>query len=102
MTGDLERLRLLHDLGAAFAGNPDVGRELGTLLDAAGFEDVFFTLGVEQPERPEERLQISRLNEPGPIWAVPFGEATGRKRRASQIATPRQASALSTAPSAPA
>ena len=36
-------------------GNPDVGRELGTLLHSAGFDDVFFTLGVEQPERPEER-----------------------------------------------
>ncbi len=42
-------------------GNPDVGRELGTLLHAAGFDDVFFTLGVEQPERPEERAQYFSL-----------------------------------------
>jgi SAM-dependent methyltransferase len=38
-------------------GNPDVGQELGTLLHAAGFDDVFFTMGIEQPERPEERAQ---------------------------------------------
>jgi SAM-dependent methyltransferase len=95
-------------------GNPDVGQELGTLLHAARFADVFFTMGMEQPERPEERRQyfsliaglfegdlgalavkegwstperlaagISRLrelaNEPGAVWAVPFGQATGRK-----------------------
>jgi len=43
-------------------GNPDVGRQLGTLLHAAGFEDVFFTLGFTQPERPEERVEFySRL-----------------------------------------
>lgn len=95
-------------------GNPDVGRELGTLLHSAGFEDVFYSLGVEQPERPEERAQYFSLvagiiegdlgtlavnegwstperlaagvarcrdlaNEPGSIWAVPFGQATGRK-----------------------
>jgi len=95
-------------------GNPDVGRELGTLLHSAGFEDVFFTLGFEQPERPEERaenfsvvagllegdlgiLAVSeewstpeRLNAsvaryrdfanvPGSIYAIPFGQAIGRK-----------------------
>ncbi len=38
-------------------GNPDVGLELGTLLHAAGFEDVFLTLGFQQPERPEERVE---------------------------------------------
>lgn len=44
-------------LGAQhFGGNPDIGQELGTLLHAAGFEDVFFTLGgFQQPEQPEER-----------------------------------------------
>jgi ubiquinone/menaquinone biosynthesis C-methylase UbiE len=36
-------------------GNPDVGRELGTLLRSGGFTDVFLTLDFEQPERPEER-----------------------------------------------
>ena len=95
-------------------GNPDVGRELGTLLHSAGFDDVFFTLGLEQPERPEERAEYFSLvaglfegdlatlavregwstperlaagiarcrdlaNEPGSIWAVPFGQAIGRK-----------------------
>jgi SAM-dependent methyltransferase len=95
-------------------GNPDVGRELGTLLHAAGFEDVFFTLGFVQPERPEERVDYFSLfasavegnlatlavgegwstaerlaqaavrcrefvNEPGSTYAVPFGQATGRK-----------------------
>jgi SAM-dependent methyltransferase len=95
-------------------GNPDVGRELGTLLHAAGFEDVFFTLGFVQPERPEERVDYFSLvagavegdlatlavseswstaerlaqaaarcrdlvNEPGSIYAVPFGQAIGRK-----------------------
>jgi len=50
-------------LGAQrFGGNPDVGRRLGTLLHAAGFKDVFFTLGFMQPERPEERAEyFSRL-----------------------------------------
>ena len=36
-------------------GNPGRGRELGTLLHSAGFDDVFFTLDFEHPERPEER-----------------------------------------------
>ena len=36
-------------------GNPNIGRELGTLLDAAGFADVFLTAKFEQPETPEER-----------------------------------------------
>jgi len=55
---------LIRDLGRVVrlgaqrsGGNPDVGRELGTLLDAAGFEDVFFTLSLEQPERREERAE---------------------------------------------
>jgi SAM-dependent methyltransferase len=95
-------------------GNPDVGRELGTLLDAAGFDDVFFTLGFEQPATPDERaayfsavsgflqgnLTTLAVNEgwsteerlargaewirelanmPGSIWALPFGQAIGRK-----------------------
>jgi hypothetical protein len=95
-------------------GNPDVGRELGTLLHSAGFSDVFLTLGFEQPERPEERAEyfsvvasviegdLTRLgvsegwstaeklaqgaarcrdlaNIPGSIWAMPFGQAIGRK-----------------------
>ena len=95
-------------------GNPDVGRELGTLLHSAGFNDVFFTLGFEQPERPEERAEYFSLvagllegdltavaisegwstaerlvqgaarlrdlaNVPGSIWAMPFGQAVGRK-----------------------
>ena len=95
-------------------GNPDVGRELGTLLHSAGFTDVSFTLSFEQPERPEERAEyfsvVARLAEgtltslavsegwstaeklaqgaarcrelaniPGSIWALPFGQATGRK-----------------------
>ena len=42
-------------------GNPDVGLELGTLLHAAGFEDVFFTLSYLQPERPEERAEYFSL-----------------------------------------
>jgi ubiquinone/menaquinone biosynthesis C-methylase UbiE len=96
------------------SGNPDVGRELGTLLHSAGFTDVFLTLGFEQPERPEERAEyfsvvagvlegdLTRLgvsegwstaeklaqaasrcrdlaNVPGSIWAIPFGQAIGRK-----------------------
>jgi SAM-dependent methyltransferase len=95
-------------------GNPDVGRELGTLLHSAGFDDVFFTLGFEQPERLEERAEYFSLvagllegdlatlavgqgwstaerlaagvarcrdlaNVPGSIWALPFGQAIGRK-----------------------
>jgi ubiquinone/menaquinone biosynthesis C-methylase UbiE len=42
-------------------GNPDVGRELGTLLRSAGFTDVFLTLDFEQPERPEERAAYFSL-----------------------------------------
>jgi SAM-dependent methyltransferase len=95
-------------------GNPDVGREVGTLLHSAGFDDVFFTLGFEQAERPEERaayfsavaafvegdiatLAVSEgwstaerlaqgvarcrdlANIPGSTWALPFGQAIGRK-----------------------
>ncbi|MGH9317424.1 MAG: class I SAM-dependent methyltransferase [Thermoanaerobaculia bacterium] len=95
-------------------GNPDVGRELGTLLHSSGFSDVFFTLGFEQPERPEERAEYfsvvagvlegdltslgvsegwstaeklaqgaARCRDlakvPGSIWALPFGQAVGRK-----------------------
>jgi SAM-dependent methyltransferase len=97
-------------------GNPDVGRELGTLLHSAGFDDVLFTLSFEQAERSEERaeyfaavaaftegdlaaLAVSQgwstaerlaqgaarcrdlANTPGSIWALPFGQATGRKPR---------------------
>jgi ubiquinone/menaquinone biosynthesis C-methylase UbiE len=103
------RLGALHS-----GGNPDVGMELGTLLHSAGFDEVFFTLGFEQPERPEERaayfsavaafvegnlatLAVSEgwstaerlaqgvarcrhlANIPGSIWALPFGQAIGRK-----------------------
>jgi SAM-dependent methyltransferase len=50
------RLGALHS-----GGNPEVGRELGTLLDAAGFEEVFFTLGVYQPELPDERAEFLSL-----------------------------------------
>ena len=95
-------------------GNPDVGRELGTLLHAAGFDEVFCTLAFEQPQRPEERTEYFSLvaglfdgdlatlavsegwstaekvaegvartrdlaNIPGSIWALPFGQAIGRK-----------------------
>jgi ubiquinone/menaquinone biosynthesis C-methylase UbiE len=95
-------------------GDPDIGRELGTLLYAAGFEDVFVTLGFEQPDEPGERsgyfAQVARFlegdlvtlavsegwstaerlakgrarlrdlaNIPGSIWALPFGQAIGRK-----------------------
>jgi len=95
-------------------GNPDVGRELGALLHSAGFDDVFLTLGFEQPERPEERAEycslvagvlegdlatlavsegwstaetlvqaVARFRDlakaPGSIWAIPFGQAIGRK-----------------------
>ena len=105
-------------------GNPDVGQELGTLLHAAGFDDVFLTMGVEQPERPEERAHyfsllaglfegdlaslavregwstqdqlaagVARCRElaehPGSIWAVPFGQATGRKPVETRAETPR-------------
>jgi SAM-dependent methyltransferase len=49
-------------LGAQHSrGNPEVGRELGTLLDAAGFADVFFTLSVYQPELPDERAEFFSL-----------------------------------------
>ena len=95
-------------------GNPDVGLELGTLLHAAGFEDVFFTLRFFQPEQPEERVDYFSLaagavegtlatlavdegwstaerlaeaaarcrdlvDKPGSIYALPFGQAIGRK-----------------------
>ena len=105
-------------------GNPDVGQELGTLLHAAGFDDVFFTMSVEQPERPEERSQYFSLvaglfegdlgtlavregwstperlaagvarcrelaNQPGAVWAVPFGQAIGRKPAEARVQTPR-------------
>ncbi len=95
-------------------GNPAVGLELGTLLHATGFEDVFFTLSFHQAEQPEERAQFLSLfagaiegdltalavregwstaerladgaamlrdlaNTPGSIFAVPFGQAIGRK-----------------------
>lgn len=36
-------------------GNPDVGRQLGTLLLNAGFENVFLTFDFMQPEQPEKR-----------------------------------------------
>ena len=107
--GRVVRLGALHS-----GGNPDVGRELGALLHSAGFEDVFLTLGFEQPERPEERADyfsavagftegdlaalavdqgwstaerlaqgVARCrdlaNQPGSIWALPFGQAIGRK-----------------------
>jgi len=42
-------------------GNPDVGRELGTLLHLAGFEDVFVTLGSWQPELPDDRAEFFSL-----------------------------------------
>ncbi len=112
---------LVRDLGRVVrlgalrsGGNPDVGRELGALLHSAGFEDVFLTLGFEQPERREERADyfsavasftegdlaalavdqgwstaerlaqgVARcrdlVNEPGSIFALPFGQAIGRK-----------------------
>lgn len=38
-----------------FGGNPNVGRELGTLLHAAGFEDVFMTFSFEQAATADER-----------------------------------------------
>ena len=42
-------------------GNPDVGRELGTLLHSAGFDEVFSSLSWEQPERPDERAEYFSL-----------------------------------------
>ena len=53
----------MFSLGAQHSGgNPEVGRQLGTLLHTAGFEEVFFTLSFMQPERPEERAEyFSRL-----------------------------------------
>ena len=65
-------------------GNPDVGRELGTLLHAAGFNDGFFTTVSEGWSTAETRVQaVARFrelgNQPGSIWAVPFGQAIGRK-----------------------
>jgi SAM-dependent methyltransferase len=113
LLGEVERLVRLGEQRSG--GNPDVGRELGTLLDATGFVDVFLTLGIEQPEHPEERATFFELmaalfesgdlgtlavqegwitaerlaqmaarlrglaNQPGAIWALPFGQAVGRK-----------------------
>lgn len=109
-----ERSRVVRRGAQRSGGNPDVGRELGTLLHSAGFDDVFFTLSFEQPERPEERAEYFSLvagllegnlatlavsegwstaerlaqgaaqcrdlaNVPGSIWALPFGQAIGRK-----------------------
>jgi len=52
----------MFSLGAQHSGgNPEVGRELGTLLHAAGFEDVFVTLSFHQPERPDERAEFCSL-----------------------------------------
>src|SRR5262249_4286584 len=101
-----------------------------------GFDDVFLTMGVEQPERPEERGQyfslvaglfegdlaslavregwstrerlaagVARCRElaehPGSIWAVPFGQATGRKPAEARAETPRSwACTAAVAPSA--
>ena len=42
-------------------GNPDVGLQLGTMLDAAGFENVFFSIDVEQPESRDERTLYFEL-----------------------------------------
>ena len=42
-------------------GHPDVGMELGTMLDTAGFDDVFFSIDVEQPESTEERTSYFNL-----------------------------------------
>lgn len=111
----IEELVRIVRLGALHSGgNPDVGRELGTLLHSEGFDNVFFNLSFEQPERPEERLEyFSRVaglmdgnlatlavsegwstaerlaeaaercrelaNIPGSIFALPFGQAVGRK-----------------------
>jgi ubiquinone/menaquinone biosynthesis C-methylase UbiE len=56
-----ELARVVRLGGQRSGGNPDVGRELGTLLHAAGFTEVFFTLSFGQPERPEERAEYYSL-----------------------------------------
>ncbi len=53
--------RMIRLGGQRSGGNPDVGRELGTLLHAAEFEDVFFTLGFQPGERPDERAAYFSL-----------------------------------------
>jgi ubiquinone/menaquinone biosynthesis C-methylase UbiE len=111
----VRELAALFRLGAQRSGgNSDVGQELGTLLQAAGFGGVFVTFDFQQPQRPEERAEYFALiagvfegdlatlavsegwitteklvqaavrlrefaNEPASIWAVPYGQAIGRK-----------------------
>jgi ubiquinone/menaquinone biosynthesis C-methylase UbiE len=70
-------------------GNPDVGRELGTLLDAAGFVDVFLTLGFEQPEQPEERAAyfglIAAIFESGDLGTLAVQERWTTSERLTQM-----------------
>jgi SAM-dependent methyltransferase len=53
-----ELLNMLRLGAQRSGGNPEVGRELGTLLHEAGFEDVFMTLGAQQADSPDERADV--------------------------------------------
>jgi len=54
----IRELARIVGLGAQRSGgNPGIGLELGSLLDAAGFDEVFFNLSFHQPERPEDRVE---------------------------------------------
>jgi SAM-dependent methyltransferase len=71
-------------------GNPDVGRELGTLLHAAGFDDVFSSVSFVQPERPEERDEyfslLAGLFEED-LAAIAVGEGWITAERVAEAAT---------------
>lgn len=70
-------------------GNPDVGRELGALLHAAGFTDVFLTLAFEQPEEPAERAEyyasVAGLIETGDLGTLAVREGWITAERLAQV-----------------
>lgn len=74
-----QEIARMYSLGTQRSGgNADVGRELGTLLHSAGFDDVFMTMGFEQPERPEERTAyfsvVASMFESGDLGALAVRE----------------------------
>ena len=72
-------------------GNPDVGRELGTLLHRAGFRDVFLTFSFEQPEQPEERAEyyalVAGILESSDLGALAVKEGWITEERLAQVVT---------------
>ena len=70
-------------------GQPDIGQELGVLLQRVGFNDVFLTLDFEQPERPDERHEyyslIARLLESGDLGSLAVKEGWITIERLEQV-----------------